>query len=243
LTDYWTCTDDAADTVVTGSVNNLVASANTNTFADEQWKRYDFTFSGDQDDVHDIDISISGAGAGANASTMYLDQVEVREQLTVAGDCEGTDGNTLPTGWSDTGSPDADETQTDSADKHSGSTSILLNAADDTEGATQTITVENGAYYTLSFFEKNNAQDIDVTLGTAATATIDATGDNTWTKHSYTFLTSGTSLVLSLVSGAAAQIGWFDDVSLIPLDTRAASTATKQPYKPLTNPDFQVDYE
>lgn len=178
-----------------------------------------------------------GTGSVTNTEVAYWDQVKLRQNLVAQGGCEAADGNALPTGWSDTGSPDADETQTDSADRHAGATSILLSGAEENEGVTQTITVESGKYYTLAFFEKNNAQDIDVTLATAATATIDATGDNTWTKHSYTFLASGTSLVLSVVSGAASQSGWFDDFSLVKCDTRAASTATKGTgIYPRTNP-------
>ena len=186
------------------------------------WKEINLCFEA-ADASTTVDL---GTGSVTNAEIGYWDEVSILSTPLTQGGCEAADGNTLPTGWSDTGTPDADETQTDTADKHSGSSSILLSSADTDEGATQNVTVVSGRYYTISFWEKNNAQDIDVTLSGATTKTIDATGDNTWTKHSFTFLTSSTTLTVNLISGTAAQSGWFDDIAVIILDQVDASTAT-----------------
>jgi len=192
------------------------------------WQESTICFTADQDGAHNYNVRVTGAGAGENDATIYLDQFELRQNAVAGGDCEAADGNGLPSGWSDTGSPDADETQTDTADYHSDTSSIYLASAEENEGVTQNITVEDASYYTITFFSKNDNQDVDVTLGTAATATIDATtSTNTWTKFSYTFLTTDTTLVLSAVSGAASQSGWFDDFSLVKLDTADATSAAR----------------
>ncbi len=189
------------------------------------WNVHEGTLQGDQDGTHDINLRIDGAGA--NAATVYIDSMELRKQLVVSGDCEAADGNALPTGWSDAGSPDAAETQTDTSDFHSGTSSILLNGCDENEGVTQDIIVVVRQKYTLSFWEKNDAQDVDVVLSDAITITIDTTGDNTWSGQSYTFEATTTTLTLSMVAGAAGQSGWFDDLSILKLDEADASTATR----------------
>jgi len=232
------CNDNAADTVVADNlgVNDLTASANTDTFAVLNWKYYEMAFEADQAAIT-LNLRITGAGAGTNSATVYVDEGEVLAQLVTQPGCEAADGNALPTGWSDTGTPDADETQTDTAEKHSGASSILLNNCDANEGVTQDVTVVVDNYYTFSFWEKNNAQDINAVLSGAAVTTIDITGDNSWTEHSFTFKAATTTLTIKFTSGAADQSSWIDDVTLTRLDTRAANTATKTPgFYPKRNP-------
>lgn len=187
------------------------------------WNTVEFAFEA-ADTSTTIDL---GSGSVTNTEFGYWDDVRVEANLVTQPGCEAADGNVLPTGWSDTGSPDADETQTDTADKHSGSSSILLNNCDADEGVTQDVTVVVDEYYTFSLWEKNNAQDVNVELSDAATATMDITGDNSWTKHSFSFKAATTTLTIKVVSGAADQSTWVDDFVVERNDTRAASAATR----------------
>lgn len=195
-------------------------------YATGTWLYYEGSFKADQAAIT-VRLRITGAGAGANAAVIYLDQGEIANNMVAQGGCEAADGNALPTGWSDTGSPAADETQTDDAEQHSGATSILLNNCDADEGVTQDITVIVGEYYTFSVWEKNNAQDVNAVLSGAATATIDITGDNSWTKHSYSFKATTTTLTIKVTSGAANQSTWVDDFVVERNDTQAATTADR----------------
>lgn len=187
------------------------------------WNDVEFTFEA-ADTSTTIDL---GSSSVTNTEFGYWDDVRVEANLVTQPGCEAADGNSLPTGWSDTGSPAADETQTDDAEQHSGLTSILLNNCDADEGVTQDVTVVVDEYYTFSMWEKNNAQDVNVVLSGAATATIDITGDNTWTKHPYSFKASTTTLTIKVTSGAANQSTWVDDFVLFRNDTAAASTADR----------------
>ena len=221
--------------VVTDQSGNGNDGVKTGTTAINEWGHKKMSFEADQAAITGK-VRITRAGAGANSATVYVDEGEVLEQLVTQPGCEAADGNTLPTGWSDTGSPDADETQTDTADFHSGLSSILLNNCDADEGVTQDVTVVVDQYYTFSFWEKNNSQDINAVLSVAATKTIDATGDNTWTNHRYTFKAATTTLTIKFTSGSANQSSWIDDVTVTRLDTRA-NTVTKTPgFYPRRNP-------
>jgi hypothetical protein len=161
---------------------------------------------------------------GANPEWTKIKAITVNTSITVDLATNKTAGDPV-TGydWDVAGSPSG-EVIMSSAGAHSGSLGLELVNADDGEGIQQVITVISGQQYTFSFWEKNNAQDVEVILSGATTQTIDATGDNTWTKHSYTFEADSTSLTVKIASGAANQSGYFDDVSLVEVDEASAST-------------------
>lgn len=219
---------------VDGSANIIARQLDTGTddkgvsYATGTWLYYEGCFEGDQDAVHNFIIRVTGAGAGANSCTVYLDEFKLFVNLADGGECEASSGNALPTGWSDAGSPDAAETQTDTSDKHSGESCILLSGCDAGEGVTQTITVIADEQYTLFWWDKNDSQDVNMVLSGAFDATIDSTGDNTWTKHVFDFLTGSTSLTISYVSADTGQTARLDDVSLVRLDTTYATIGTKR---------------
>ena len=128
--------------------------------------------------------------------------------------------------WTKEGTPTTAECNVSASADHSGTLGIELTNADDGEGVTQDVTVVNGKYYTFSAWAKNNSQDTEILLSGATTKTIDTTNANAWTKYSYTFKAASTTLTIKLVSGAADQDGYFDDVAVIQPDQIDASTAT-----------------
>lgn len=129
--------------------------------------------------------------------------------------------------WNTEGSPATGEVIFASNDEHSGTLGLELVDADDGEGVTQDVTVVNGKWYTFSTWAKNDSQDIEILLSDATTKTIDTTNANAWTKYSWTFKAASTTLTIKLVSGAADQDGYFDDVAVIALDQIAPSTESR----------------
>lgn len=129
-------------------------------------------------------------------------------------------------GWSKTGTPTTVECCVSTAADHSGVLGIRLTGANDGEGITRDVTVVSGKRYTFSAFAKNNIQDTEILLSGATTKTIDTTNSNAWTVYRHSFEASSTTLTIQLVSGAANQDGYFDDIAVIRLDRNSPSTST-----------------
>jgi len=222
--DYWLCDDNAASTVVTGDNNNLIASANTDTFAETHWKMFEGTFAGDQDGAHTVSFAVTGEGAGANDAEFYCDKMEVLPSLIPDGGMEGVFTSGLNDSWTSYGAGSGWSSE-ETTDVHSGSKSQKVTASNNNEGFSRTLGVATG-YHTVSFFAK-------VTSGTLQVATLlpsssmNITG-NTWTKYCISFYSEGSTGLWFYSTGAAATF-YIDDVSLIRNDTRAALTAIKGP--------------
>jgi len=239
--DYWLCNDNAANTTVTGANNNLTASANTDTFATYNVKRYDVTWQADQAAIT-AKLRVTGAGAGANAATVYLDQGNIRENLIINGSMEGTyddesggGGGTVNVapGWnaSAVATDGTDTLDKETTIVHSGSASQKI----DVDGQNQGITLAanpgvNGKYYTISawVYVNTGAVYIRVFGGSISPAEVVSTTTGSWEKIEMTLLSAGTFSIFIRSSGGAATF-YVDDVVLTRNDTADASTADKTP--------------
>ena len=223
LTDYWTCNDNAADAVVTGAVNNLTASANTEDFATYNWKRYDMTFQADQAAIVPR-IRITGAGAGANSATIYLDKMVVKENLVVNGAMEG--GADPPASWIATSL----STVTSNTDSHSGT-----NAAKVVTSATQrgvntgaAITLVVGEYYTASLWAKISTGTAPLTFYNNNTAFSQIfTLTTSYQLLQVTFKATGANGKIHFQLDSSTGTFYVDDVVLERKDTAPASTADR----------------
>jgi len=159
----------------------------------------------------------------AVSDDVNIDQFTLLSNLVDNGGMEGAKQGGdpyYPAGsWTQEGSPGAGEVDVSTNADHSGILGVELINADDGEGVTQDVTVVSGKWYTFSAWAKNNNQDTEILLSDATIKTIDTTtSGNTWTKFSCTFKAGSTTLTIKLVSGAADQNGYFDDVAVIQLD-------------------------
>lgn len=145
---------------------------------------------------------------------------------SMEGTKQGSDPYYPAGNWTQEGSPGSGEVDVSTNAVHSGTLGVELIDADDGEGVTQDVTVVSGKYYTFSAWAKNNSQDTEILLSGATTKTIDTTNANAWTRYAHTFKAGSTTLTIKLVSGAADQDGYFDDLALIELDQIDASTTT-----------------
>jgi len=207
----------------------LTASEVYDNYKAGDWRKYELSFEADQDGAHLFKLIQDGSTAGN--SIVYVDNFRIDKDLVENGSFEAFAGGDpdIPTGWVNEGL-EGGEGVDGGGDNHSGSGSFRLDDADDGEGIIQGVTVEDGNWYTFGIWAKNNNQDVEAVLGGTALAstTIDlTTANNNWTKFNKTFITSGTNLDILISAGAADQDGYFDDVSLVELDSYSgAATAT-----------------
>lgn len=221
--DHWLCNDNTNDTVVTGAVNNLIASANTDVFAEEHWKRYDICYKADQTDIT-CKLRATGAGVGANAVTVLVDDAELRVNMVANGGCEG--GADPPTSWTQEGSA----TVISDTSPHSGTNCLKATAGAANVGASQNITLVDGKLYTVTIYARATEGDtaaLVVDTGDSTIVTLDTTTSTTWTMLQGTFVATGTSGVLYVRGVANGDIVWFDDGSMLLNDEADASTDLK----------------
>ncbi|MFC1612808.1 LamG-like jellyroll fold domain-containing protein [Patescibacteria group bacterium] len=188
------------------------------------WRQYELSFEADQTGAHLFKFIQDGSTSGN--SIVYVDNFRVDTNLTEDGDFESFQGGNpdIPTSWTNDGL-DSGEGVEGVEQIHSGSNSLKLVAADADEGIYQDVTVESGKFYTLGIWAKNDNQDVDVVLSDAVSATVDlTTSNNNWTKFNYTLKSGGTTLRITIISGATDQTGYFDDVSLVELDSYSTNT-------------------
>tara|TARA_Y100000310_G_scaffold202967_1_gene203213 strand:+ start:4091 stop:7126 length:3036 start_codon:yes stop_codon:yes gene_type:complete len=160
----------------------------------------------------------------------HYDQLQLLPNLVDNGGMESTAGGDpeLPTGWSNNGLEAGEGVQEDTV-KHSGAHSWHINADTSGEGIKkQSVTVVNGAYYTLSLWLKivsGNVRFIQENVVAYQTVT-QAENGNTWRRYSYTGKSSVTSSKMQIeCTGGAAEF-YVDDVSLVALDQISPSAST-----------------
>ncbi len=220
--DHWLCNDNAASTVVVGANNNLIASANTNVFAETHWKMYDMCFVADQTGITEK-LRITDAGAGANSATVYVDSAELRVNMVDSPGMEG--GANPPAGWTQEGSA----TVTSDTSPHSGTNCLKVVAGAANVGASQNVALVDATNYTFAVWAKVTAGDtaaLVVDTGDGTIVTLATTTSTTWTLLQGTFLSTGVSGVIYLRGVVNGDIVWFDDASGLKPDTADASTAT-----------------
>lgn len=214
--DFWHCRDDAATTVVIGQNNNLTATANTDTFAIENWKWYEQCWEGDQNAPHDLNLRITGAGAGTNTSTVRLDKMLLWKNMVSNGGMEG--GADPPAGWTQ----EANATVTSvTGNSHSGSNDMQVTCTADHVGAKQNVTLVDGRYYFVSAWMRSgvvHTGELVVDTGDTTLKTIGTLNSWPWRRVAGTFLSTGTNGVIYLRATATGHYVYFDDVAIIPLD-------------------------
>jgi len=233
--DRWACDDNAASTVVVGAVNNLAASANTNTFAEEHWKMYEVCWEADRAAITGK-LRITGAGAGANSCTAYVDDAQLMVNMIDSPGMEG--GADPPAGWTQEGSA----TVISDTSPHSGTNCLKATAGAVNVGASQNVTLVSGKYYTVTGWAKVTAADtaqITMDTGDTSTVSIGTTTNTIWVQIQATFLSTGTSGVIYLRGVANGDVVWFDDISILLCDEADASTDSKAAGNwPKTNPIY-----
>ncbi|MCH8292392.1 hypothetical protein IH992_14965, partial [Candidatus Poribacteria bacterium] len=154
--------------------------------------------------------------SSVNADATYWDKIKILLNLVNNGGMEGTGaGNTLPSGWADQGTPDADETQTDTTTIHSGLASIKLNAAEVGKGVkmSSTATLVVGRWYDFSFW-------INVSSGTLRvddnSGNLTATNytDSGWTRKTFIFKATATTFQGVFKSNTSPTTAYIDDASI-----------------------------
>jgi hypothetical protein len=234
------------DVDTTAALGITVTQAN---LTGSQFNTVEFCFTA-ADNSTTIDL---GSGSATNAEFGYWDDVMLMENLITNGGMESFQGGdpNIPTGWVNVlldpgemikaGSGEGD------TERHSGDFCAKFVSASTNERIDHAVTLETNSYYTYSIFMKGDSGGEILEL-----AAIGITGGGglrqftlttSWEKYSLSFVTatdvSGT-LYVRVPSGTSTL--YIDDVSLIRLDDVDADTETKQPMKPLTIPDFQIDY-
>lgn len=186
-------------------------------------------------------------------ATVYVDSGEIRENLIVNGGMESFQGGdpNIPTGWTNSslsagGMVKAGNGEADT-ERHTGDFCAKYVAADSSEGIQlQFLTLVSNTKYTLSVFLKGDAGGEAIQIfstGFANDYTFPTTITTGWVEYRFA-INPGTDAFGNIFfrSGAAGQTFYLDDVSLIPLDTADASTATKgQGHWPKRNPFFIGD--
>ncbi|MFC1612803.1 LamG-like jellyroll fold domain-containing protein [Patescibacteria group bacterium] len=209
----------------------LTASEVYESYKAGDWRQYELSFEADAGVAGVHAFSFIQDGTTAGNSIVYVDNFRLDKNLADKGSFEAFSGGDpdIPTGWVNE-SLSAGEGDEGDEEIHSGSKSFELIDADDGEGIMQGITVTSGNWYTFGMWAKNNNQDVEAIIGGTALAstTIDlTTAGNIWTKFNKTFIASSTDLAILISAGAATQDGYFDDVSLVELDSYSgAATAT-----------------
>lgn len=221
--DHWLCNDNTNSPVVVGAVNNLIASANTDVFAEKHWKMYNFCWKADQPAI-EINLSVTGAGAGSNEVEVNVDAGQLRVNMVANGGCEG--GADPPANWTQ----ETNATVVSDTSPHSGTNCLKATAAAANVGASQNITLVDGRSYTVTIYAKATAGDtaaLVVDTGDATVITLDTITSTIWTVLQGTFVATGTSGVIYVRGVVNGDIVWFDDASMTLNDYQVASTDSK----------------
>lgn len=180
-----------------------------------------------------------------NSATIYVDQMEIRENLLATGDMESGSGDPwLPTGWITIF--DAGEMAQETVEQHTGSSCVKYGmGALSNEWLYDLVTLETDQYYTLSFFGKGEVGDETIRIRSTAFGVnyneyISVTVS--WQKFSITF-NPGDDASGAVWFGIGTNFDevFIDDVSLIRCDTADADIEVKQPIQDKRAIEFHVD--
>jgi len=124
---------------------------------------------------------------------------------------------------------ETDATVVSDTSPHAGTNCLKVTAGADNVGTSQAVTLVEGQRYTVSGWVKATAGDsgqIIVDTGDTTLITVGTITSTSWTRIRATFKATGTSGNVYLRGVANTDIVYFDDISIVRIDTGTV-TATK----------------